>query len=53
MTIEERIACVLWKFDWGNYGLNNVELGILDDPDAQEWIPDLSKEIAAALHDAG
>lgn len=48
-TLIDTIAEVLKKFSFSNYGMDDVEFAIREDPDAQEWIPDLAREIARAI----
>ena len=36
-------------FDFGDYGLDDVEAGLHDRPDDQEWVPILAAEVATAV----
>lgn len=40
---------VIRTFDWGDYGMNDADIGLHDDPDAQEWVPDLAVKILARI----
>jgi hypothetical protein len=39
------IENALKDFPWGNYGLDEVDIGLADDPEAQEWVKDLAADI--------
>lgn len=47
--ITKVITRCLLSFSWGNYGLNEVDIGLQEDPEAQEWVPDLADEIADVI----
>ena len=52
MSDTHRIICqVIQDFDWGDYGMHAVEIGIHDDLKAQHWIPALARKIQTALED--
>lgn len=43
--LYESIVQSIKEFNWSNYGLDIVDIGIHDDPEAQEWIPALARNI--------
>jgi hypothetical protein len=49
MTVQERVEAVLRDFSWDDYGMDDTAIGLSEDPDAQEWLPDLAAQIAGAL----
>jgi hypothetical protein len=44
-TIEQAIR----SFDFGDYGMDNVDIALREDPENQEWVPDLAAAILRAL----
>jgi len=43
------ILCqVIRDFSWGDYGMNDADIGLHDDPEAQAWVADLASAIQAA-----
>lgn len=43
------ILCqIIRDFGWGDYGMHEAELGIMEDLEAQEWIYDLARAIQSA-----
>lgn len=50
---REQIAEVLREFHWDNYGLDQVDIGLHDYPDRQEWVDALAGEIDGKLGPAG
>jgi hypothetical protein len=43
--LHESIVNSIREFSWSNYGLDVIEFGIHEDPDAQDWIHDLAEKI--------
>jgi hypothetical protein len=43
--LRDSVIRSLKEFSWGNYGLDIVEIGIVDYPEYQEWIGDLASKI--------
>lgn len=44
-----QVEDVIRTFGWGDYGMHDPEIGLNDDPDAQEWVPDLAVKILARI----
>lgn len=49
--LNEAIQKILREFDWGNYGFDEVEMGLHDYPQYQEWLRILADKIEAAIND--
>lgn len=45
MEIED----VIRKFPWGNYGWDEIDIALHEDPEAQEWVSDLANKIREAI----
>lgn len=43
--LYESIVQSIKEFNWGNYGMDIVDISIQDDLEAQEWIPALARNI--------
>ncbi len=37
------------SFAWDDYGMNEVDCALHDDPDSQEWVPALAIEVTRAI----
>lgn len=46
---REAIERAIRSFDFGDYGLNDVDIALHDDPEAQEWVPELASTIIRAI----
>jgi hypothetical protein len=51
MSAREKIIEAIKGFNWGNYSLDEVEMGLADYPDLQDWVPALADRICAAIDD--
>lgn len=51
VTAKEKITEAIREFNWGNYSLDEVEMGLADYPDQQDWVSALADAIGAALDD--
>ena len=47
--VQERIASVLRSFSWSNFGYDEVEIGLHDYPEYQEWVDELALAIKEVL----
>lgn len=45
--VEQAAADAIRGFEWSDYGLDGVGIAIRNDPDYQQWIPDLAREVVA------
>ncbi len=43
--MQEEIASIIRDFPWNNFGMDDVGYAIEEDPEAQEWIPELARNI--------
>lgn len=43
--LRDSVIQSIKEFSWGNFGLDEIEIGILEDPEAQEWIEALADNI--------
>jgi hypothetical protein len=43
--LYESIVQSIKEFSWSNFGMDDVEIGILEDPESQEWIAALAHNI--------
>lgn len=41
----QEIIVVLTEFQWGNYGYDDIDIGLAEYPEYQEWLPELANEI--------
>lgn len=48
-ALERVIAEAIKEFDFGNFGLDEVDIGLHDYPDDQEWVPALAEKIGDAV----
>ena len=49
MTNKEEIEEVLREFSWGNFGYDDIDIGLADYPEYQEWVSKLADEILDKL----
>lgn len=48
-TAREKVVEALKTFNWGNYSLDEVALGLADYPEYQQWVPALADHVLASL----
>lgn len=46
---REAIESAIRSFNFGDYGLNDVDIALHDDPESQEWVPGLASAILRAI----
>lgn len=49
---REAVERAIRSFNFGNYGLNDVDIALHDHPEHQEWVPDLASAIIRAIEKA-
>lgn len=47
--LQAAIAKTIESFEFDDYGLDDISIGIQEAPDEQDWIPDLAREIAETV----
>lgn len=48
-ALDRTISDVIREFDFGDFGMDDVDIALHDDPDAQEWVPALAEKIGDAV----
>ncbi len=48
-TQQEAAEKAIRKFDFGDLGMDDVEAALRDDPEAQEWVPALARQVLEAV----
>lgn len=46
---RDAVVDAIRKFDFGDYGMDDVSYALETDPDAQEWVGDLANAVIRAL----
>jgi hypothetical protein len=48
-TQQEAAEQAIREFSFDNYGMNDVDIALHDDPEAQEWVPALARAVLEAV----
>lgn len=51
MSAKEKIIEAIREFNWGRYSQDQIEMGLADYPDAQDWVEALADAVCAAIDD--